>query len=170
MRIRDPLLATTLIALTAAACGDGGEEPPTSERDTSTVTARDVRSSPPPSDTGTAPPTDSADEAETATSASRSRILFTVQVGAFVRDGNARDLRRRLAEAGLPVWDPAAEVEGRGFERIRVGATATVGEARRLVDLLADRVAADPWIAPVAPEDELPAGLVDSTRRLLEEG
>lgn len=170
MRIRHAVPLAMTLALTAA-CGDGAEEAPSEEGGEPSITADQLQDPAPASDTASEEAAEAgADEDEASEAMARSRALYTVQVGAFVRDDNARDLRRRLDDAGLPTWAPTAEIEGRGFERVRIGATGTVAEARRLGQRLQERFDSDVWIAPIAPEEDLPTDLVDSTRRLLEGG
>lgn len=177
MRIRRAVPFALILALVAAGCDDGEEAAPAPDDDPP-VTAEEIRRSAAPPETAAADPgADTAAGAaeDTAAPAVRESVprtgtLYAVQVGAFVRGRNATDLRRRLEEAGLPTWTPTARVDGRSFRRVRVGAAETVTEARNLARRLRDRFGTDFWVAPVPPGEELPEGVIESTRAVRQDG
>lgn len=97
--------------------------------------------------------------------------LYTVQVAAFTSRDAAELWRDRLSSGdGLPVWTSVAELGGRTFYRVRVGAVPTVTEARRLGTMLTARYDWPVWVAPLGPADQVPAGAVDRTRRAIASG
>jgi cell division septation protein DedD len=97
--------------------------------------------------------------------------LYTVQVAAFTNRDAAELWRDRLGSGGgLPVWTSVTELGGRTFYRVRVGAVPTVTEARRLGSMLTARYDWPVWVAPLGPADQVPAGAVDRTRRVIAAG
>lgn len=171
MTIRPAVPLALALALAASACGDADEGPEGPDEEAS-VTAEEVRRSAAAADTAAEPESPAAaDEADAdagGEATARSRTLYSVQVGAFVRDENARGLRQRLEDAGLPVWSPTTTVRGRSFERVRIGAAATPAEARRLARRVEERFGGERWIAPVPPGQELPGDVARETERLLD--
>lgn len=93
--------------------------------------------------------------------------LFTIQVAAFTDPASAELWTDRLSGHGLPVWISIAERSGQTFHRVRIGAAPTVGEARRLGEMLSERYQWPVWVAPVTPVDRPPQGAVETTRRLI---
>lgn len=116
---------------------------------------------------GTAARPGAAPEKAAAPSPAPGGTLYTVQVGAFLRNGNARRFAARLQGANLPVWAHTARVKGQSFNRVRVGVTPNVAEARRLAEMLQDRFHAPVWITAVQARSDLPEGVVEATRRVL---
>lgn len=156
------LLCTLGLTLVLGGCGDG--EDGSAPDDGPSVTVEDVRGD------GTAsaprPERPVATDGDGDATAARTRTLYAVQVGAFTRDDNAGSLRERLEDENLPVWTSSAEIDGRAYRRVRVGASESVEGARRLARELREAVdpAPEPWIAPVTPDEELPAEVVERTR------
>lgn len=161
-RPRSALLCTLGLTLVLGGCGDGGDDDAPDD-DGPSVTVEDVRGDGAADTLRTERPaaTDDGDDA----TAARTRTLYAVQVGAFTREGNAATLRERLEEESLPVWTSSAEIDGRTYRRVRVGASESVEEARRLARELSETVepAPAPWVAPVTPDEELPPEVVDRT-------
>lgn len=176
-----PHLLTLFLALgLVAGCDDGDEELPAREpaagapapsRDTAPLSRGDIA---PAEEEPREGPAEEAAEGpgEPATVAARELgpRVYTVQVGAFTRDANAAEVVRRLEGAGFPVWHPDARVESTEFERVRVGALTSYGEARGLARHLRDRYRLPTWIAPVPPDTRLSPGIVEATRRALAGG
>lgn len=162
-------LALALILPLAAGCGDDDETPPSEEAapEQPAVEAQDT--TPPTPDTATAPE-DPPEEPEPPTADLPEGTLYTVQVGAFVEAENSSRFSDRLEDAGLPAWTETARVEGRSFDRIRIGATPDLDEARGLASLMEERLDVDTWITTVGDRDRLPAGVLDATRGVLEGG
>lgn len=94
--------------------------------------------------------------------------LYTVQVAAFLESRLAIDWTERLRSGGMPAWTSVAEVGGRTFHRVRVGAVPTVEEARRLGSRIMGRYEWPVWVTSLTPADRPPEGAVQETRRLLE--
>jgi septal ring-binding cell division protein DamX len=105
-----------------------------------------------------------------ATGAGSSERLYTVQVAAFTESATAVEWARRLSSQDLPVWTSMAELGGRTFYRLRVGAAPTVSETRRLASMISARYEWPVWIAPVTPADRVPDDAVARTRRILQGG
>lgn len=171
MRARQMIPWTLTLALTVAmaACGDDGEEAMPDEDAQPSVTVDEVRGT----DADTAAPAEAGAEeepAETEEVSARTATLYAVQVGAFTRSENADRLRQQLESEGLPAWSPTAEVGGQSFQQVRVGATETVAEARRLAERVREEIDGEAWIAPVPPEVQLPDPVIGETRTLLENG
>lgn len=93
--------------------------------------------------------------------------LYTVQVAAFENARSATEWVGRLRSQGLPVWSSLAEVRGRTFHRVRVGAVPTVAEARTLGAMITNRYEWPVWIAPLTPADRMPDSAVEDTRRII---
>jgi cell division septation protein DedD len=94
--------------------------------------------------------------------------LYTVQVAAFLSADSARIWSDRLGRAGLPVWTTTAEVAGRTFHRLRVGAHPDIAGARRLGDRVRRELRWPVWIAPVERQATLPDDVVARTRALVD--
>lgn len=94
--------------------------------------------------------------------------LYTVQVAAFTDPTSASEWTGRLRRQGLPVWTAMAELGGRTFYRVRVGAVPELEEARRLGTLLSRRYEWPVWVAPLTPSDRIPENAVRDTRRVLQ--
>lgn len=92
---------------------------------------------------------------------------YTVQVASFTNPASAELWTDRLERQGLPVWTSVAEVGGRTYYRVRVGAATTLSDARRLGQSLSERYEWPVWVAPLAAADRPPAGAVENTRRAL---
>lgn len=177
------LTALALVALVAAACGDDADEAPQAAPGTApqeAVTDTMVRDTlaqdtlDPTAERATGEPA-SAERpgqpgAEPGAGAATDRRLYTVQVAAFIDAGSAREWEGRLRRQGLPVWTSVAEVGGRTFHRLRVGAAPSVSEAQRLGALLTERYEWPVWVAPLTPAERVPQDAVDQTRRVLEAG
>ncbi|MDX1567354.1 MAG: SPOR domain-containing protein [Longimicrobiales bacterium] len=107
---------------------------------------------------------------------------YAVQLGAFRREANARALQERLEAAAFPVWTTTngattdsggTDAEDPTLLRVRVGATSTVADARRLVTLINNRLPDAPenvWIAPLATEGGTTDEMLRTTAALLEDG
>lgn len=108
-----------------------------------------------------------ADRPGAAVGSTRRTRLYTVQVAAFERAASATEWVDRLQRQGLPVWKSVAEVRGRTFHRVRVGATPSFGEARTLGSMLTDRYHWPVWVAPATPADPMPDDVLAETRRVL---
>lgn len=180
---RRALAAATLI-LAACGGGDAGEDegagaaPPAARPAPAPVDTLPVDTATAPIDsvdgrtagapdvgrTGAAGSTESGAAPARAGSAGPAR--YTVQVGAFVREGAAEALAGRLRDQGVPVWRSDATVAGRSFHRVRVGAVTTAAEARALRDRLARSYRLPAWLAPLTPSEraDLPAAAVAATR------
>ncbi|HUG40389.1 MAG TPA: SPOR domain-containing protein [Longimicrobiales bacterium] len=113
------------------------------------------------------PPDAGAGEPAGGAAAASGERLYTVQVAAFTDVDSARAWTGRLSSLDLPVWMSMAEVGGRTYYRVRVGAVPTVTEARQLGSMLTRRFEWPVWVAPVTPSDGMPEGTVESTRRAL---
>ena len=107
---------------------------------------------------------------ETGAAASPRQRLYTVQVAAFTESATAVEWARRLRSQDLPVWTSMEELGGRTFYRLRVGASPSVSEARRLASMLSARYEWPVWVAPVTPADRVPEGAVERTRRMVQGG
>jgi cell division septation protein DedD len=94
--------------------------------------------------------------------------LYTVQVAAFLSADSARIWSDRLGRAGLPVWTTTAEVAGRTFYRLRVGAHPDIAGARRLGDRIRRELRWPVWIAPVERQATIPEDVVARTRALVD--
>ncbi|MFW5947010.1 MAG: SPOR domain-containing protein [Gemmatimonadota bacterium] len=112
-------------------------------------------------------PAGAAGAAGAATTAAGEPSLYTVQVAAFADAETAREWAERLGARDLPVWTSTAEVRGRTFHRLRVGALPALTDARRLGRLVTERYAWPVWVAPLTATDDLPV-TVEDTRELLE--
>lgn len=95
--------------------------------------------------------------------------LYTVQVGAFVDAKSVTDagLVERIRRLSVPVWVSRAEVKGRTFTRVRVGALPSVAEAEEFGRFLTRQFKWPVWIAPVEATDAVPADAVPATRAFL---
>ena len=93
--------------------------------------------------------------------------LYTVQVAAFTSPDSAQKWTRRLGSLDLPVWMSMTELGGATYYRVRVGAVASVTDARRLGAVISRRFEWPVWVAPVTPSDRMPDDAVADTRRLL---
>lgn len=187
------LTALVLFALLAAACGgDEPDEPPppetapqTAPPPAATDTAAEETGAMPEGDAGGAAPAEPRAQREDgrqardadgrqspapAGGATEGQRLYTVQVAAFLQSSSASEWAARLESQGLPVWVSMAEIGGRTFHRLRVGAVPTMAEARRLGAMIMDRYEWPVWVAPLTPADRPPAEAVQDTRRLLESG
>lgn len=104
----------------------------------------------------------------TRTSATPDQRLYTVQVAAFTEPSSASEWEDRLERQGLPVWTSVAELRGRTFYRLRVGAAPNVAEARRLGEMITSRYEWPVWIAPVEPAERIPEDAVRATRQVIQ--
>jgi cell division septation protein DedD len=93
--------------------------------------------------------------------------LYTIQMGAFLNADSAAVLRDRLADQGLPAWTVDEDVGGRPFHRVRIGATSTGSEARRLGEILTERYGWSVWIAPVTSFESVPVGAIEATQTVI---
>ena len=162
------LVTILTLVMVLAACGDEPEPAP--------------RQTPPPAQQPTPEPEPSPDEAAPARGQERepepeppaqspeAASLYTVQVAAFTRASTAQEWADRLRADDLPVWTSMAEVGGRTFYRVRVGAHPSLADARRFGRMIRDRYHWPVWVAPLAPTDRLPVNTVQNTRELLRGG
>lgn len=161
---RITLVLTITLALSAC---DTGEQPQTSGDDASVA----------PSATGEQPAANQPDPSPTAaergpaepasTAALPDGPLYTVQIASYEESGEASQLQSFLTQQGMPVWTTIAEVNGRTYHRVRIGALQDLDAMRRLGRDLASRYNADVWIAPVEARDAVPADAIDATRALV---
>jgi len=96
---------------------------------------------------------------------------YAVQLGAFERESNAQRLQESLEDAGFPVWTGETGTSGTALLRVRVGATSTVADARRLLEAIRSRLPDAPdsvWIAPLGTEGGASEEMMSATRALLE--
>lgn len=95
--------------------------------------------------------------------------LYTIQVAAFrqFNRSEAQLVAQRLRSRGLPVWVTRAEVDGKVYNRVRVGALHSATEAYDLGRMIARQYEWPVWVAPIAFGDEVPADAVAATRTLL---
>lgn len=93
--------------------------------------------------------------------------LFTVQMGAFLNADSASVQRDRLVNRGLPAWTVDQDVGGRRFHRVRIGATSTGSEARRLGQILTERYGWSVWIAPVTSFESVPVDAIEATQNVI---
>lgn len=98
------------------------------------------------------------------------RRLYTVQVAAFTNASAANMWAQRLTRQGFPAWTSMAELGGRTFYRVRVGAVPTVSGARKLGDILTRKYEWPFWVAPISGGEQLPADAVQNTQRLIAGG
>jgi cell division septation protein DedD len=106
---------------------------------------------------------------ETPSSTGRQR-LYTVQIAAFTEPTSATDWAGRLRRQGLPAWTSMAELGGRTFYRVRVGAVRELDQARALGSMVSNRYEWPVWVAPITPADQVPDDAVEATRRVLQGG
>lgn len=163
---------------TGAAVGGPGDEAPVGAADAGTQTggsppAGGPSRGTPAGDDATlrADASDAAPNRADAGSAGRlGTPRFTAQVGAFIQPATAQALVERLQAQGVPVWTSQATVEGQEYRRVRVGATSTAAEARRLRAKLKARYGWPVWIAPLgrAERNEVPPEAVGATLQYVE--
>lgn len=150
------------LTLVLAACG-AGEQPSQSDAAASESAAPPrPQAAPQPSP---APATEP--EAPAAASVPTVRRLYTVQVAAFLSADSARLWSERLSERGLPVWVTEAQVGGRSYHRLRVGAHPDLAEVRKLARRIGREYKWPVWVAPVENTTMVPADAVAETRALL---
>lgn len=169
------LIALTLTALLAG-CGDDEPEPaPTQQPEQPTQQQPTQQQPEQPAQPSAAEPAarepapDTAPEPEPGTRVGDQR-LYTVQVAAFLNAVTAREWVERLRDQQIPVWTSTAEVEGRTFHRLRLGALPELPATYRLADRIRARYDWPVWVAPLTPSDRLPAGAVEQTRQALRAG
>lgn len=173
MNIRAMLLIG--LAFAVAACGaDEPEtqadsaaetaeaEPATADETTEPADTATVDQPPPP-----APETMSVSESDAAAEAPAYDRLYTVQIAAFVDPDTAQSLARAMERRNLSVFITQAEVEGRTFNRVRIGASPNLSEARELGRWITRQFEWPVWVAPVEDMAVVPAGAVESTRSFL---
>jgi cell division septation protein DedD len=170
-----PVLAIMLVVLGAAACDRRRDEPPAA------ATRQAERPAPPPADTaapivdpelgvpGVVRPGDSERRAAAEPTTPTAVVpvgarLYTVQVAAFRDEASARALEQRLRQQGVPVWTARARVGDIEFTRVRVGATGSLAEARRLGQHLRQQYSWPIWVDRVRPDDRPPADAQQATR------
>lgn len=168
IRIPGWILGAVLV-LVIAACGAGDKA-----EETPAATAVQPPAQPatqPPSRPAPQPESESRPEAppepEPAPPAVPEGRLYTVQVGSFISPDSARVWAERLERRGLPVWTEQAVVGGRRFHRVRVGATPSLAEARRLGDQIRRDYRWPVWIAPVEDNGAVPANAISRTHSLV---
>lgn len=168
IRIPGWILGAVLV-LVVAACGAGdkAEETPS----TTAVQSPAQPVTQPPSQPASQPEAERRSEAppepEPAPPAAPEGRLYTVQVGSFISQDSARVWTERLGRRGLPVWTEQAVVAGRMFHRVRVGATPSLAEARRLGDQIRRDFRWPVWIAPVEDNADVPANAISRTHALV---
>lgn len=170
--MRLPTVLALFTALSVVACGEepDPEPPPTPPAPEAPADTLDV-----PVDTAdpvlppgpARPGQPDAEEVLPDAGAVEGGQLFTVQVAAFTNPESADMWTDRLSGQGMPVWTSVAELGGRTFYRVRIGASPTVAEARQLGESLGERYHWPVWVAPMTPTDRPPQGAVESTRRLI---
>ncbi|HEX7119284.1 MAG TPA: SPOR domain-containing protein [Longimicrobiales bacterium] len=92
--------------------------------------------------------------------------LYTVQVGAFDTADEAELWAGRLARLGYPTWTTTAVVDGRTYHRLRVGASPSVSETRRLGAIITREFHWPFWVAPIEDNGALPENAVARTHAL----
>lgn len=150
------------LILAALLVGCGGDEPDPAPQQP----AQEEPTRPDPTPRPTPADTDAVTEAPEPEPAT-DRELYTVQVAAFTNPVTAREWADRLRADDLPVWTSMAEIGGRTFHRLRLGALPSVTGTRRLAELISDRYHWPVWVAPVTPSDRVPVNAVEQTRALL---
>lgn len=181
------LVIVPLLALAIGGCGGDGEDDDEMDLgDDGPPTADEIRAAG-SSGSSTSPASAAASSASVAPASGPSSSAdpttglsidpvgppYAVQLGAFEREANAQSLREALEGAGFPVWTGETGTSGVTLLRVRVGATTTVADARRLVDAIRDRLPAAPdsvWIAPLGTEGGASEEMMTATRALLENG
>lgn len=96
--------------------------------------------------------------------------LYTVQVAAFTDPETAREWAARLRAQQVPVWTSVAQVGGRTFHRLRIGALPSLDETYRLGEMVRERYDWPYWVAPLTAADRLPVNTVQNTRQMLRGG
>ncbi|HEX7051699.1 MAG TPA: SPOR domain-containing protein [Longimicrobiales bacterium] len=161
---------TLITALVIVGCGSG-EQPeaqPPADATPEPVAEPVARPTPPPT---TAPDT-AADPADAAADTAKTAMLpdgplYTVQVAAWPFPDSAQVWQARLRQRGLPVWTVQAQVHGRTFHRLRVGAHPSLSAARELGRRITREYHWPVWVAPVEQRAAVPADAVEATRALL---
>lgn len=168
IRIPGWILGAVLV-LVVAACGAGDRAEETPSTTAVQPPAQPDRQPPsqPTSQPGREPRLEPVSEPEPAPPAVPEGRLYTVQVGSFISPDSARVWAERLERRGLPVWTEQAVVGGRRFHRVRVGATPSLAEARRLGDQLRRDYRWPVWIAPVEDNADVPANAISRTHALV---
>ena len=162
------LVTVLTLVMVLAACGDEPEPAPQQTPAPVEQPAPQPRPEPEPSPEDTAP--EPGPEPESPAQQPAATSMYTVQVAAFTRASTAQQWADRLRADDLPIWTATADVEGRTFHRVRVGALPSLADARRLGRMIGERYDWPVWVAPLASDDRLPVNVVRNTRELLRNG
>lgn len=111
----------------------------------------------------------SASASSAAAAADDAPSLYTVQIASYEaeRAGQAWQLAEQMYRERLPAWVSRAEVEGRTYHRVRVGALPSRAEAGRLARELRATAGAGVWVTPVEQHQAVPSNAVVATRAFL---
>ncbi|HEX7090900.1 MAG TPA: SPOR domain-containing protein [Longimicrobiales bacterium] len=91
--------------------------------------------------------------------------LYTVQIGAFRSADSAQRLAEQVRRTDGPVWVSQAVVNGQTFHRVRLGAHASLAEARHHARQVRDEYGVPVWVAPVRGSEVPAAATVSATAR-----
>lgn len=162
------LVPVLTLVMVLAACGDEPEPAPRQTPAPAQQPTPEPAQQPEPEPREMAPEPEPEPEPSPEQPAATS--LYTVQVAAFTRASTAREWADRLRADDLPIWTSMADVEGRTFHRVRVGALPSLADARRLGRMISERYGWPVWVAPLSSADRLPVNAVQNTRELLRGG
>lgn len=92
---------------------------------------------------------------------------LTVQIGAYRTMADAQRAIELVRNAGIPTWISQAQVRGKTYYRVRMGAFQHYTDAVQLTRRIRANYGIEPWIARIETTDPVPDNVVETTRASL---
>lgn len=166
------VLGVLVLGLTAACKGDKEEAVPVQQAGLNDSTAATSgapaapAANPAPAPARPAPSRTAAEIAASAaaTELANTRVLRTIQVGAFPSSATAEWWVNELKRQGIPAYSVHTMVNGAEVTRLRIGVATSTAEARALADKVHARYQWPVWITTVDDRSLVSGEMLTATR------